>query len=301
METKTYENIIYEKKGPIAYIILNRPEKMNALSPALMEELSNALEDAGWNDDNIKVIVMKGAGRCFGTGFDLTPTAVTAVQRDTAQTRARMLRMAPHSTRFWDLTWKNPKPIITQVHSFCLAASLGIVAMCDICICSEDALFGYPRVRDLGPTFTSGLTPWLLGMRKAKEFLLTGNMFDGQEAYRLGYVNKVVPRDKLDEEVDKMAQTIAKVPAIANEYSKVLVNMAYDLMGIRTVWERSIELEAVCGTASDETSPERAEFKRLRVEKGLKAALKYRYDRFAEEDAWWRERQQKNKTISRER
>ena len=92
--------------------------------------------------------------------------------------------------------------------------------------------------------------PWILGIRKTKELLYTGNMMDAQEAWRLGLVNKVVPNDKLEEEVNKLAQTVAKVPAVNNEFSKRLVNMAYDLVNIRSVMERSGELEAISLTAS---------------------------------------------------
>ncbi len=296
METKAYKNIIYDKKPPIAYIIFNRPEKMNAFNMELQVEVDDALENAGWNDDEIRVIVIKGTGRCFSAGFDISPRPTTgSIYNNTVNMRNRMLKSKGfHSITFWDLTWKNPKPIIAQVHGFCLAAGLGVAAMCDLCICSEDALFGYPRIRDGGP-YIAGVQPWLLGMRKAKEFLFTGNMFDAQEAYRLGYVNKVVPRDKLDEAVNSMARTISKVPAIANEYSKVLVNMSYDMMNIRTVLERGSELEAICLTADAESAPEVAEFKRIQQEKGIKAALEWRNSNFTEEDAWWKKQRQQKK------
>jgi len=130
-------------------------------------------------------------------------------------------------------------------------------------------------------------------MRKAKELLFTGNMIDAEEAWRLGLVNKVVTNDKLEEEVNKLAQTVAKVPVVNNEFNKRLVNMAYDQVNIRSVMERSGELEAMSLTASAESNPERAEFQRLVREKGLKPALEWRGSRFIEEDRWWKERKSK--------
>ena len=287
---EAYENIIYEKKPPIAYITLNRPEKMNAFSHKLQLEVMEALEDAGWEDDKIRVIVIKGAGRCFSTGFDLNDE----VERNVVQQRAHFFKEKVfHLRGWWDFFWKNPKPIIAQIHSFCLAGGMATVSFCDHRICSEDALFGYPNIRTGAPLLPA-IWPWILGIGKAKELLFTGNLIDAQEAWRLGLVNKVVPSDKLEEEVNKMARTISKVPAVTNEYSKVAVNAAYEMMGIRQVMERNDELEVICyAGAKDEMLPEAAEFKKIRTEQGLKAALAWRSDRFAEEDAWWKERRAK--------
>jgi len=290
MVTKVYEHIIYEKKPPIAYVTLNRPEVMNALSKDLMLEAMDALKDGGWQDKEIRVIVLKGAGPCFSSGYDVTGGKPGM---DGMQARAHLLKDYPFITNgHWDLFWNNPKPIIAQVHSYCLAGAMATAAFCDLCICSEDALFGYPWIRQGGPELAC-IWPWLLGMRKARELLYTGNLIDAQEAWRLGLVNKVVPGDKLEEEVSKLAQTISKVAVVANEYSKKLVNMAYELMGIQPTLERSYELEAVCNSASAESHPERAEFNRVKNESGLTAALRWSRARFAEEDAWWKERRKK--------
>jgi enoyl-CoA hydratase len=126
-------------------------------------------------------------------------------------------------------------------------------------------------------------------MTKAREMLYTGNLIDSHEAHRLGLVNKVVPADELEEEVNRMARTIAKLPAATVEYNKKLVNMAYEMMNIRSVIERSLELEAI-SLASPGSLPEVAEYQRLRREEGLKAALDWNSARFADEDAWWRSR-----------
>ncbi len=281
MQIKTYKDIIYEKKPPIAYITLNRPDKMNALSDALQLEVRDALEDAGWEDKEIRVIVLKGAGRCFSAGFDISG----APERNAAEWQEHFLSKKFH-TAHWDLFWGNPKPLIAQVHSFCLAGGLATASFCDLCICSEDALFGYPYIR-VGAPYIGAIWPWILGIRKAKELLYTGNLMDAQEALKLGLVNKVVPNDRLEEEVNKLAQTISKVPMLNIRYCKKLINEAYEEMGIRQIIEHSDAIEAIC-YASPESIPERKEFQRITKEKGLKAALDWNSARFAEEDAWFK-------------
>ncbi len=291
MTTKSYQNIIYEKKPPIAYIILNRPEKMNAFSQELQDEFNEAIEDAGWADDAIRVIVVKGNGRCFSAGFDMSGGGLK--NADAVMIRERML--GPNrftGGTFFDRIWRNPKPIISQVHGFALAAGAGLANMCDLCICAEDALFGYPRIRDSGP-FLWATQPWQIGMRKAKYLQFTGDLMDAQEAYRLGMINKVVTKDKLDEEVTKLALTISKIDAIVLKYAKIAVNMAYDLMGIRQVLERTQELEATTLASTEASVPEIGKFKKLSREQGLGAALSYRKGKFEEEDRWWKERLQK--------
>ena len=289
MVTNAYENIIYEKKPPIAYVTLNRPEKLNALSQDLQIEVRDALEDAGWEDNEIRVIVIRGAGRGFSSGFDISAGGGST---DAVQVRARLLKGKGFSaTTWWDVFWNNPKPLIAQVHGFCIAGGCATVSFCDLRICSEDALFGAPEIRTGGP-YIPAVWPWIIGMTKARELLYTGNLIDAQEAYRLGLVNKVVPQDKLEEEVDKLALTIAKLPVATVEYNKKLINMAYEMMNIRSVVDSSMELEAV-SLASSGSLAEISEFNRLRQEQGLKAALDWNAARFAEEDAWWKERRKR--------
>jgi len=283
--TKPYKNILYEKKPPIAYVIYNRPEKLNALSDELRREFRDAMGDAGWDDKDIKVIVIKGAGRGFSAGWDLDdPT------RPKTMDAAKYFWWAKYVHQcLWDAIWENPKPVIAQVHGFCLAAGMAMASFSDICICSDDALFGYPHVRSGGP-FLGAVWPYIVGIRKAKELMFTGCLIDAQEAWRVGLVNKVVPRDKLEEEVNKMARTIAKLDNMVNECSKRAINMVYELMDLRKANEWADEMEVLPG-ACPESAPLVAEFRRIQQEQGLKAALDWRTSRYAEEDAWWIEKQ----------
>ena len=279
----TYETITYEKNGPVATVTLNRPDKLNALSDELQLEVRSALEDAGWEDDAIRVIVLKAAGRAFSAGFDIT----TSVKTNAAAKRARFLKGKNFSASgWWDVFWNNPKPIIAQIQGFCIAGGLATATFCDLRICSEDSKFGAPEIRTGGP-YIPAVWPWVIGMTKAREMLYTGNLIGAEEAKRLNLVNEVVPADELDEAVNRQAQTIAKLPAATVEYNKKLINMSYELMGVRQVVERSMELEAIA-LASADTQPEIEEFNKIRNADGLKAALSWNAERFSEEDAWFK-------------
>ena len=143
-----YETITYEKNGPVATVTLNRPDKLNALSDELQLEVRSALEDAGWEDDAIRVIVLKAAGRAFSAGFDIT----TSVKTNAAAKRARFLKGKNFSASgWWDVFWNNPKPIIAQIQGFCIAGGLATATFCDLRICSEDSKFGAPEIRTGGP------------------------------------------------------------------------------------------------------------------------------------------------------
>ena len=279
----SYENITYEKSGPIATVTLNRPDKLNALSEGLQLEVRHALEDAGWEDEDIRVIVLKAAGRAFSAGFDIAVSAkANAVER-----RARSaIGKTFSASAWWDVFWNNPKPIIAQIHGFCIAGGLATATFCDLRICSEDAKFGAPEIRTGGP-YIPAVWPWVVGMTKARELLYTGNLIDAAEAKRLNIVNEVVPLDELDAAVERQALTIAKLPAATVEYNKKLLNMSYELMGVRQVIERSSELEAIA-LASADSAPEIDTFNKIREKDGLKAALSWNADRFADEDAWFK-------------
>lgn len=285
----SYQTIVYEKRGPVATVTLNRPDKLNALSDDLQLEVRSALEDAGWQDENIRVIVLKASGRAFSAGFDITSGRnANAVER-----RTRFLKGKGFSaSAWWDVFWNNPKPIIAQIHGFCIAGGLATATFCDLRICSEDAKFGAPEIRTGGP-YIPAVWPWVIGMTKARELLFTGNLIDAAEAKRLDLVNEVVPLAELDAAVERQAQTIAKLPAATVEYNKKLINMSYELMGVRQVIDRSMELEAIA-LASPDSSPEIKEFDEIREKDGLKAALSWNAARFADEDSWFKKSRERS-------
>ena len=281
-----FETIVYDKEPPIAFVTLNRPDKLNALSPTLQLEVREALYDAGFDDDSIRVIVLKAAGRAFSAGFDLSG-GEGGGSSDGASTRNRFLNGQGFSASgWWDVFWDNPKPIIAQIQGFCIAGALATATFCDLRICGEDAKFGAPEIRTGGP-YIPAVWPWVVGMTKARELLYTGNLIDAGEAKRLDLVNQVVPNDELDAAVRAQAETIAKLPATTVEYNKKLINMSYELMGVRQVIDRSMELEALA-LASPDSAPEIKEFQNRMKRDGLNAALSWNAERFEAEDAWFR-------------
>ena len=288
---KPYQTIIYEKKPPIAYVTLNRPEKLNAIDEQMRLDLRDALGDAGWDDPAIRVIVIKAAGRGFSAGWDLSGGNVGRKEQLRRFGAAGRYWAAKHvHLLLWEVIWENPKPVIAQVHGFCVAAGMAVASQSDLCICSEDALFGYPMIRSGGP-FLTVINPAVIGMKKAKELMYTGNLIDAQEAWRVGLVTRVVPRDKLDEEVNKLATTISKVAGVVVEYSKKAINNVYELQNMRKAHEWGDEYEILPGLSmAEESNLEAQEYNRILDEQGLKAALDWRQSRFAEEDAWWIER-----------
>lgn len=276
-----YTDIIYEKKGPIAYITLNRPDKLNALDPRpgqILEQWAQACREAR-DDDEVKVMVIKGAGRCFSAGYDQSDP-----DRISDQAWAIRDYLSGLDQLYFECLWDSPKASIAQVHSFCLAGGGHMACFCDITIASEDALFGYPPVRyaSIGAHM---LWPYLLGMKKAKEMLFTGNMMSAQEALSVGLVNRVVPRDKLDEEVTKLAQTIAKLPPMSVKLNKLAINEFYEVMGMRMALKYSGTLCSITYSASPQSIPGGLQdFCRVTREKGVRGAFAQMNAPFIEED-----------------
>src|SRR6266508_2038957 len=184
--------LLIEDVGPVRRLTLNRPDKLNALNGELVEALSRALAEVE-NDDGVSVLILRGAGRAFCAGYDLEEDAGTGPMDSAGwygeleRSAARMLELIDH-----------PKPVIAQVHGYCLAGGTDLMLACDLCLCSDDALFGYPDIR-FGSGVVTMLLPWVIGARKAKELLFTGeDRVPAEEALQIGLVNRVVPAGELD-------------------------------------------------------------------------------------------------------
>jgi len=273
---RKYTEVLYEKKPPIAYVTLNRPEKLNALAQApgrLCDQLHDACLEAE-ADDEIRVIVLKGAGRAFSAGYDLASDERLSMSEE--EFKKEYGSEAPRSLQQRSTLWENQKPVIAQVHGYCLAGGNDLAGMCDITIASEDALFGYPPVRYVSAA-VSTLWPYQIGMKHSKYLLFTGGMITAQQAYEWGLVNEVVSRDKLEERVNNIAQTIALVPWVSVYGAKVMVNKYFEIMGMYTA----------LGSLSDyqhmvhESEPGHTGFFKTVREKGLKQALSERDAKFA--------------------
>lgn len=254
-----YKDLILDKQGSIAYITLNRPEKLNTLSQNIQQEFNDALLDI-WQDDNIRVFVIKGSGRCFCAGFDVSEPGIDTLGQtdlgelsDDTDTGIRQNRRNEPWARYahvqlrrvnWrNNLWHNPKISIAQVHSYCLGAGLMVAAHCDLLVCSEDTLFAYPPIRYGSSVIFSILPPWFLGVRKLKEMAFTGNMIDSHDAYNCGLVNRVMPMNKLETEVNRIARVAANVPYPANMLSKLAINNYVDTFlgrDMGTKWAQSL-------------------------------------------------------------
>lgn len=233
------EPIRYEVEDRIATITLDRPEKANAQSTRLIDALDEALDRAE-EDDEVRVVVLAAAGKHFSAGHDLAelvgPTADPALQaeRATAEGKFRHERRQyfDRCVRLYEFR----KPTIAAVQGRCVAAGVMLAAMCDLIVAADDAVFQNPVARMSGAGVELLVEPWELGIRKAKEFLLTGIEIDAQEAWRLGMVNRVVPRDRLAAAAREMAAAIALVPPVTAERIKDSINHTFELMGKRQAW-----------------------------------------------------------------
>jgi enoyl-CoA hydratase len=276
---KEYENIIVEKKGHIGYLTLNRPNKLNALSPQLINEFEDACDDFR-DDDAIKVFIVKGAGRCFSAGYDMSDEP-ERMPKDAVEIWGR----EPYPDKvWWRCLWDNPKISIAQVHSFCLAGGCHIISHCDIVYCSEDALFGYPPVR-YGSAAPHMLWPLYIGLRKAMEHFVTGNMMPAHVALRTDFVNEVYPRDQLEAEVERLANTIAKITPWALRINKRAVHEWFELMGLRTALRFSDNLMAISYGSSSKAIPHGYQHvNEVTAEKGMRAGFDFMNKDFVEED-----------------
>jgi enoyl-CoA hydratase len=267
--------ILEEDIGPVRRLTLNRPEVLNAISGAMVQELSAALARAT-TDDGARVVVLLGSGRAFCAGYDLKeeaehraehgPLDVAAWREELAHDVARMLEIFDH-----------PKPVIAQVHGYCLAGGCDLMMMCDLAVAAEDAVFGEPEIR-FGSGVVTMVMPWLIGARKAKELLLTGeDRIGADEALRIGLVNRVVPRERLEEETLALAKKIAVMDPVALSLTKRSINRSLEVAGFREALAANVDLDAIIEAAE---VPERREFNRIREEQGLKAAIRWRDERF---------------------
>jgi enoyl-CoA hydratase len=274
-EFVAYGNVIYEKRDKIARIILNRPEKLNAISDALRSDLEAACAEVE-SDRDVSVLIIKGAGRAFCAGYDIGPAgdALNAELTHTVSTdRERLLR----SGERWLSLWSMPKPTIAQVHGYCLAGGNEIAGICDLVIAAEDAIFGQPNGRRLGIAPTLGLWPLLIGMRRTKELLFTGDSITGKAAAQIGMINKAVPADELEEETESLAARIALTPLDYLAVEKAATNRYFELMGIRTAVAAGAEYDTLY-----HATPAAKEFFNLVQEQGLKAALDWRDSPFGD-------------------
>lgn len=232
-----FETLLYAKAGPVATITLNRPEHLNTIVPPMPEELEAAVARAT-RDGEVKVIVVRGAGRAFCAGYDFGEgfhhwgeALETDGKWDPGKdfVMATAPQLAP--TQQFMSVWRCPKPVIAQVHGWCVGGGSDFALCADLVVASEDAVIGTPYSRVWG-AYLSGMWIYRLGLAKAKEHALTGRPLTGREAADLQLINTAVPFSELEATVAALAADLARIPASQLAAMKLVVNQAYERMGI---------------------------------------------------------------------
>lgn len=257
--------VALEVSSSIAFITLNRPEKLNAINRAMLDELEQAL-DAAEADDAVRAIVLRGEGRAFSAGFDLDSPAADSGSFDAI--REELARDFNVIMRFWD----SRKPVVAAVHGYCLGSSMEISAVCDISVAAEDCRFGAPEVR-YGSGIVCLVLPWIVGLKHAKELLLTGANIDAARALSIGLVNHVVPPDELRGTAEAIARDIAANDAQAVRLTREAINKGFETAGLRRALAQALEYDIRIETTE---TPESASFRKIMEADGLKAALAWR-------------------------
>jgi enoyl-CoA hydratase len=255
------------------------------MTPRMQRELADALWEADASTD-VHAIIVRGAGRAFSAGYDISMAGATedAHAAGLAGGPGRRGRRDFDDDTWWierDQRLRNTvmdvhKPVIAQVHGYCLAGGTDLALLCDIVVAANDAVLGFPPVRNQGSPVNHMWT-YLVGPQWAKYFLLTGDQVSGEEAARIGLVWKAVPYEQLETEVDALADKMCRIDPAILASNKRIVNIALEMMGARTVQRMSAEMDARARLA-----PAVRQFYQMIAEKGLKEALAWRDGAFAD-------------------
>jgi enoyl-CoA hydratase len=226
--------VLYEVDGAVATLTLNRPERLNAITPELIEDLGAALRDA-WVDDSVRVLRLRGAGRAFCAGYDI---GWGSRSMEEAEGGAPWDPIADYETMrvFLDAymaLWRSPKPVIAQIHGHCVAGGTDFALCSDLIVTSEDCRIGYPPARVWGSPTTAMWMYWL-GLERSKRLLLTGDAIDGRRAVEWGLASEAVPEAELDDAAMALARRVALLPHNQSHMMKLLGNQAFEQMGLHT-------------------------------------------------------------------
>jgi enoyl-CoA hydratase len=264
--------VLAERRGAVALLRLNRPDKLNAINAPMLAGLAGAL-DAAEADEAVRAIVVAGNGRAFSAGFDLD-LGLGEGPADPAAVRRALEDDFRVIMRFWD----SPKPTVAAVHGYCLGSSLELALACDVTIAAEDCRFGEPEVK-FGSGIVALLLPWLAGPKSAKYLLLTGeDRVSAAEMQAMGLVSRVVPASDLESEALALAGRIAANDAQAVRLTKRAINRSLDIGGMRQALLAALDIDVEIETS--ETAESREFNERLKRD-GAKAAIAWRAGRGA--------------------
>ncbi|HET6809864.1 MAG TPA: enoyl-CoA hydratase-related protein [Acidimicrobiales bacterium] len=239
-----YELILVDEPAPgVRRITLNRPDKRNAISTPMRVELLDALRSHD-SDPDARVTVVRGAGPCFSSGYDLgAGSLMEAAPFYSAPGDGQWARQCNDT---WFSVWDLAKPVIAQIHGYAIAGATELASACDLVYVAEDARISYPVVRVISPPDWQYHTV-LLGLRRAMELMLTGDPIDGVEAARIGFANRAFPAEALEEEVLRIAGRVAEIPSDLTQINKRSVHRAFDVWGARAAIRAGTELQALAG------------------------------------------------------
>ena len=244
--------VIYQREPPIARIVLNRPQRANAQSSAMVQQVDGCLDEAR-RDYDVKVVILRANGRGFCAGHDLSPDAYPEFAE--SQLHIGSNWQGGHELFLWPTLrlWEFPKPLIAQVHGYAIGGGTYWALLPDITIASTDAYFQMPLVPGLG--FAGGETmiePYVfMNWKRAAEYIYTAQTLSADEAHRMGLVNRVVDRDELEGTVEELAATIARAPLSTLMAAKSMIVRAWEQMGMRQHLQLSADLMAVLEKTSD--------------------------------------------------
>lgn len=257
-----------EREGGIGVITLNRPEKLNAINAAMVEQLGSAL-DTLEADESVRAIVLTGAGRAFAAGFDLDAGTPAGGEPNDHAMREALYSDFRIIMRFWD----SPKPTLAATHGYCLGSAMELALACDITIASEDCRFGAPEVR-FGSGIVTMLLPWIAGPKHAKYLLLSGDdRVSAAQALEMGLINRVVPQGQALKETLDVARRIAANDLNAVRLTKQAINRSFDIAGMRQALLQALELDVIIETSG---TAESREFNEILKRDGAKAAIAWR-------------------------
>jgi enoyl-CoA hydratase/carnithine racemase len=254
MERRELETVIYEKDGALARIVLNRPEKANAQNSAMVWDVENCLNDAE-ADYRVKVVVVKANGNGFCAGHDVGGAGGPSFPEFVDATEAGHPWGGPATLFVWPVLhlWEFQKPTIAAVHGYCLGGGTYFALLNDIVVAADDAYFQMPLTQGLGfPGGETMVEPWvMMNFHRAYEYLYLSQTVDAAEAHRLGMVNRVVPREDLDETVELLARQIAQAPLSVLMGIKAGVKRAWEGMGMRLHLQSHVQTMELVARAGD--------------------------------------------------
>lgn len=264
-----------QMRGTTAWLTINRPRKLNALSSEVVGTMTAAIRDLEANDA-VRVIVITGAGGNFSVGYDIAEEVEMGLAR-AEDWHGALTRNVGLSMAVWAVT----KPTIAAVDGWCLAGACELAMACDLIVATDRSRFGEPEIR-FGSGPVTLLMPFLIGQKKTNELLLTGDVITAAEAERLGMINRVTSPGELQASVDRLAERISITPPITLKLTKIALTRAYEAMGLRNAVNANLDVAATLNAAH---SPEKAEFGERVKAHGLRSALNWRDSRYGKLEA----------------